>query len=455
MNKKPYDKYVDLVVSEILKFYTPDKEKGWMRSKKAPRIFFETIRGSKYPEWSLPSYKVENEMTKAIEDYVDKAAIPEGADFITLEEQRLYQEINNKLWDMTHPSSIVTEDNNNDGGSWKGRGALTAYYQVWAKGPTDSKAQFQDEFKYMNDLIKYVKNEMTEGKQVRVLMVWEDEDGNIVDRDGEILLYDDGMIKDLDHFLFGVMGPQETADMFGKKVYHPKKDKIYVPQRDEDEEINFQEDLVNTEAPIEYKGFIIDKNEAGGWIVKYPDGAHLFEYRPDMPLSQVKADLTRSINKGEVNSTLIKEEYGYYRGTIPCDVIGEQLEYNSWSGYVDDEEWTLDINGFHQEDFFTMDVADYMANDIAYPVKDGHLNYMGLDIIMYQDWLANTSADVDSIKHDLMLLCDDTDAINKFLAGEVEELEFWVDYDVNFDMEAWEDSFYSDDEEDEEELEEV
>jgi hypothetical protein len=54
-----------------------------------------------------------------------------------------------------------------------------------------------------------------------------------------------------------------------------------------------------------------------------------------------------------------------------------------------------------------------------------------------------------------MLLCDDTDAINKFLAGEVEELEFWVDYDVNFDMEAWEDSFYSDDEEDDEEIEEV
>ena len=207
--------------------------------------------------------------------------------------------------------------------------------------------------------------------------------------------------------------------------------------------------------PIEYKGFIIDKDKVGGWIVKYPDGAHLFEYRPDMPLSQVKADLTRSINKGEVNSTLIKEEYGYFRGTIPCDVIGEQLEYNSWSGYVDDEEWTLDINGFRQEDFFTMDVADYMTYDISYPVKDGHLSYIGLDIIMYQNWLANPSADVDSIKHDLMLLCDDTDAINKFLAGEVEELEFSVDYDVNFDMDAWEDSFYSDYEDDEEELEEV
>ena len=97
---KPYDKYVDLVVNEILKFYTPDRDRGIMRSKKAPRIFFTPIKNSKYVEWSLPSYRVEKEMTQAIEDYATKASITSGelgADFITMEEQRLSQAINNKL----------------------------------------------------------------------------------------------------------------------------------------------------------------------------------------------------------------------------------------------------------------------------------------------------------------------------------------------------------------------
>lgn len=106
---------------------------------------------------------------------------------------------------------------------------LTTYYQIWAKGPSDSKFHFQDEYAYLNDLIEEAKGFMHGDAQVRVLEVEEDESGNIIKRNGEVLFYSDSAVQTIDKELFDVATPQETADMFGKKVYSKAEDKLYIP----------------------------------------------------------------------------------------------------------------------------------------------------------------------------------------------------------------------------------
>ncbi len=104
---------------------------------------------------------------------------------------------------------------------------LTTYYQIWAKGPSDSKFHFQDEYAYLSDLVEEAKGFMHGDAQVRVLEVEEDKSGNIVKRNGEVLFYSDGAVQTVDKELFDVATPQETADMFGKKVYSKKENKLY------------------------------------------------------------------------------------------------------------------------------------------------------------------------------------------------------------------------------------
>lgn len=106
---------------------------------------------------------------------------------------------------------------------------LTTYYQIWAKGPSDSKFHFQDEYAYLSDLVEEAKGFMHGDAQVRVLEVEEDKSGNIVKRNGEVLFYSDGAVQTVDKELFDVATPQETADMFGKKVYSKKENKLYTP----------------------------------------------------------------------------------------------------------------------------------------------------------------------------------------------------------------------------------
>lgn len=106
---------------------------------------------------------------------------------------------------------------------------LTTYYQIWAKGPSDSKFHFQDEYAYLSELVEEAKGYMQGDSQVRVLEVEEDESGNVVKRNGEVLFYSDGAVQTVDKELFDVATPQETADMFGKKVYSKKENKLYTP----------------------------------------------------------------------------------------------------------------------------------------------------------------------------------------------------------------------------------
>lgn len=132
----------------------------------------------------------------------------------------------NGLWD---DAEIYTITPNDPHYLKEAEEKLTTYYQIWAKGPSDSKYHFQDEYAYLNDLIDEAKGYMSGDADVRVIEVEEDESGNIVKRNGEVLFYSDSAIQTIDKELFDIATPQETADMFGKKVYSKKENKLYVP----------------------------------------------------------------------------------------------------------------------------------------------------------------------------------------------------------------------------------
>ena len=78
-----------------------------------------------------------------------------------------------------------------------------------------------------------------------------------------------------------------------------------------------------------------------------------------------------------------------------------------------------------------------MLADISYPVLDGHLNYYGLNIILYG---------VPATKEELEFLGFTGEDIERYLKAEdfEEEIETWIDYEITYDGSDIEDEFDSD-----------
>lgn len=148
----------------------------------------------------------------------DRSKAEEYAKKMYAQNHTTYADDRHNIWSIDDPHYLKEAEEK-----------LTTYYQIWAKGPSDSKFHFQDEYAYLSDLVEEAKGFMHGDAQVRVLEVEEDESGNIIKRNGEVLFYSDGAVQTVDKELFDVATPQETADMFGKKVYSKKENKLYTP----------------------------------------------------------------------------------------------------------------------------------------------------------------------------------------------------------------------------------
>lgn len=142
-------------------------------------------------------------------------------------------------------------------------------------------------------------------------------------------------------------------------------------------------------------------------------------------------------------SKKLKEGYDYYEDYYARDIAND-LEYGYARGEVYTPQqtasvsWELDINGNKEEDFHCADFFNYLLNDIAYPVRDGYLSYGGLDTIIPSDF--NENFDRKDFKHDLeMLGVYDKASFDKFYRNKDNsyELEFWIDYDTNFDADEY------------------
>lgn len=160
-----------------------------------------------------------------------------------------------------------------------------------------------------------------------------------------------------------------------------------------------------------------------------------------------EAELLRQNKPEELLSELgvtnesLKEEYGPHKYAPYCEEIADRLEDGFWS---DDTQngtpWELTINGLSRSEF-KPSFADYLAEEVAYPVRDGHLSYRDIEMVLSRDTLESIFGydTLDKIVPDLVKLGVDREEIDEWLKSEDStELDIWYDYDIAFDSDEWE-----------------
>lgn len=148
----------------------------------------------------------------------------------------------------------------------------------------------------------------------------------------------------------------------------------------------------------------------------------------------------------------LKEEVGYFKDYQFCKDVAQSLEDGIDSGRTtEDIEWSLTIWGSgkddidSREDFHSYEFYDEILYNIAYAVKEGHLFYDGLDMII----TASMFKDKKDVAYDLIRLFDvDDKDVRKFLSDDEYELEFYFDFSIDYDMDEF-DRVYDDNDEDE------
>lgn len=159
----------------------------------------------------------------------------------------------------------------------------------------------------------------------------------------------------------------------------------------------------------------------------------------DKSLAQPKLD---KIFSSDIYKKDLKEEYGAYKNEQYCEEIADDLERESWDSSTENgTEWNLEVDNSGYTDFDPY-IADFLAREISYPVRDGHLSYRGLDCILTKDELSPTvdEDDLESIIPDLVRFGLSRKEIDKWIRNPDRdaEIEFYVDYDILFDVDEWE-----------------
>lgn len=216
------------------------------------------------------------------------------------------------------------------------------------------------------------------------------------------------------------------VDDFNRPVFKPvdKRKKYFLADLShlfdydtkEEEIIKFYKDFDDLNKFIVFKGYSVDAEPEGNEIIK--------ELR-----------LVRKTKKNE-SKRKINEEYGEYKGYPEIEYIADKIEGGNQFGYEPYMfgSWELKAYFDGSDDLFarnsnlTVDMQDYLAREISYPVRDGHISYSGLDIIIHSG-SGVSKEDLLSLdpNHDLF---DEKD-IDEMLNDE-SDIEFWIDYEVDY-----------------------
>lgn len=214
------------------------------------------------------------------------------------------------------------------------------------------------------------------------------------------------------------------------------------------------------------RGFGLGTKVGGFWLGKEPNTLILRsnEDRKSYLIAS-KEDIDKFL-KGELTPIIkqesLKEELGAFAGEEFCEEIADRLEDGYWSGYTNnDTPWELTVNGMSRSEF-SPSFADYLAEEISYPVRAGYLRYMDIQIHLYKSNLESYFG-YDNIERkipDLIKLDLDREDIDEWLRDPDPDalLDFYCDYDVEFDVDEWEEKNAehneTEEDEDDEELEE-
>lgn len=188
-------------------------------------------------------------------------------------------------------------------------------------------------------------------------------------------------------------------------------------------------------------------NDYAGALDYY--NARVSDYKKDSRNSDVSVALHKVVD-GEIIDTLeywkkdetLKEEYGYYKDEPYCEEIADGLENGIWVGETQNgTSWELTINGYSSDEF-SPSFADYLAEEVAYPVRDGHLAYIGIEMILYKSSMESIFGydELDKLIPDLIKLDLDRETINEWLSSSDPDAELITSYnfDIAFDTDEWE-----------------
>ena len=138
----------------------------------------------------------------------------------------------------------------------------------------------------------------------------------------------------------------------------------------------------------------------------------------------------------------LKEEYGSYKDEPYCEEIADDLENGIWLGETyNGTSWELTINGYSSDEF-SPSFADYLAEEVAYPVRDGHLAYLGIEMVLYKSSMESIFGydGLNELIPDLIKLDLDRETIDEWLSSSNPDamLDFHYDFDIAFDVDEWE-----------------
>ena len=122
---------------------------------------------------------------------------------------------------------------------------------------------------------------------------------------------------------------------------------------------------------------------------------------------------------------------------VCAEDVADTLDSGWWHGQTrSGRNWGLIVNGGDGNQFSPY-FADAVAYECSYPVRDGYFNFSGLDCIpnkstfAYMDWEDEDKK--ETLKNDLLSVGCDEEEIEKFFNDEIDEIEFYIDYEIDID----------------------
>lgn len=204
----------------------------------------------------------------------------------------------------------------------------------------------------------------------------------------------------------------------------------------------YLEDYTDIEELEEYEGQpcdiigadILDGYADGGfdscyWSIEFDDGT----VEGGIPGVALEISEIESINKS------LKEDLDAFDDDfeLSCKDIATALSNGWWHGQTQSgRNWGLSVNG-KNENQFSPRFADVISAEVAYPVGDGVIKFYGLDLFLTRDMLDyvdfDNEKDLETLKNDLLIVNASEEDIDRFLKGEDDEIEVFIDFEIDAD----------------------
>lgn len=142
-------------------------------------------------------------------------------------------------------------------------------------------------------------------------------------------------------------------------------------------------------------------------------------------LEAVRKFIDKNLDK-VVEHNAVNEEYGPFKGNIELEVVAKELANGNKSGKTGDlGNWICETSLDEKWETLSLDAKEYILENISWPVKDGHIYYDDLELVVTKDSLPKE----DILSLDLF----DEDFIEDLFNDEKSEVCAYIWYEIKFD----------------------